>query len=57
MVSMPCARTPGRPTDAATWLALATGELRWDEAVAQSRVSASGSRADLTAFLSVRLGV
>ncbi len=42
-------------TDAATWLALATGELSWDAAVAASRVSASGSRADLTAFLPVRL--
>uniref|UniRef100_A0A942Y8H4 Bacterial SCP orthologue domain-containing protein n=1 Tax=Neobacillus citreus TaxID=2833578 RepID=A0A942Y8H4_9BACI len=42
-------------TDAATWLALATGALHWDEAVAQSRVSASGSRADLAAFLPVRL--
>ena len=42
-------------TDATTWLALASGELTWAEAVAQSRVSASGSRADLTAFLPVRL--
>lgn len=41
-------------TDATTWLALATGRLHWDEAVAQSRVSASGSRADLAAFLPVR---
>jgi hypothetical protein len=42
-------------TDAATWLALATGALTWDAAVAASRVSASGSRADLAAFLPVRL--
>ncbi|ROP74698.1 sterol carrier family protein [Curtobacterium sp. PhB115] len=42
-------------TDAATWIALATGALTWDEAAAQSRVSASGSRADLTAFLPVRI--
>jgi hypothetical protein len=42
-------------TDATTWLALASGELTWAEAVARSRVSASGSRADLTAFLPVRL--
>ncbi len=41
-------------TDAVTWLALAQGELRWDEALAAARVSASGSRADLTAFLPVR---
>jgi len=38
-------------TDAATWLALATGELPWAEAVAAGRVSASGQRADLTAYL------
>jgi hypothetical protein len=44
-------------TDATTWLALATEELTWDEAVAQSRVSASGSRADLTAFLPVRVAL
>jgi hypothetical protein len=44
-------------TDATTWLALALGELRWDEALAAARVSASGSRADLTAFLPVRTGV
>jgi hypothetical protein len=34
-------------TDAATWLRLATGELTWDDALAQGRVSASGSRAAL----------
>ncbi|SHN84874.1 hypothetical protein SAMN05660350_03683 [Geodermatophilus obscurus] len=38
-------------TDAATWLRLATGELRWDDAVAEGRVSASGNRADLSAHL------
>jgi hypothetical protein len=38
-------------TDAATWLRLATGELSWDAAVAQGRVTASGNRADLTAYL------
>lgn len=38
-------------TDAATWLALATGELLWAEAVGSGRVSASGQRADLTAHL------
>ncbi|MBM7803918.1 hypothetical protein JOE58_003169 [Curtobacterium luteum] len=42
-------------TDAAAWIALATGTLRWDEAVEAARVSASGSRADLTEFLPVRL--
>ena len=34
-------------TDAATWLALATGELTWPEALDGARVSASGQRADL----------
>ncbi|WP_153397898.1 sterol carrier family protein [Ornithinicoccus halotolerans] len=38
-------------TDAATWLSLATGELRWVDAVAQGRVRASGGRADLDAWL------
>jgi putative sterol carrier protein len=38
-------------TDATTWLALATGELGWAEAVGTGRVSASGQRADLTAYL------
>ena len=34
-------------TDAATWLRLATGELTWDAAVADGKVTASGNRADL----------
>ncbi len=34
-------------TDAATWLRLAVGELTWDVAVADGRVTASGNRADL----------
>jgi len=38
-------------TDAGTWLRLATGELGWDDAVAQGRVSASGNRADLSQYL------
>ena len=38
-------------TDAATWLALATGELGWADAVGSGRVAASGQRADLTAYL------
>ena len=42
-------------TDPATWLALATGRLRWDDPDTARRVSASGSRADLAAFLPVRL--
>jgi hypothetical protein len=39
--------------DAATWLALATGSLRWDDAIADARVAASGQRADLRERLPV----
>lgn len=38
-------------TDAATWIAVATGALAWTEAVAAGRVAASGERTDLTAYL------
>lgn len=38
-------------TDPETWLALATGELSWTEAVDQGLIQASGERADLTAYL------
>jgi len=41
-------------TDAATWLRLATGRLRWDDAVAAGHVTASGNRADLSAVLPLR---
>jgi uncharacterized SCP-like protein len=37
--------------DAATWVELATGRLTWPAAVAEGRVRASGSRADLSALL------
>jgi hypothetical protein len=37
--------------DAQTWLALASGELTWDQAVTSGAVLASGSRADLTQYL------
>ena len=40
-------------TDARTWLELATGRSSWADAVADGRVSASGSRADLTAYLPI----
>ena len=40
-------------TDARTWLELATGRLTWDDAMADAKVSASGSRADLSALLPV----
>lgn len=38
-------------TDAETWIALATGELAWVDAVAAARVSASGERTDLSVYL------
>lgn len=38
-------------TDPATWLRLACGELAWSDAVAAGLVSASGERADLSAWL------
>jgi hypothetical protein len=41
-------------TDAATWLRLATGATTWAEAVAAGAVSASGNRADLSAYLPLR---
>jgi len=42
--------------DAATWLALATGALSWEAAVTAARVSASGTRADLSEVLPVQWG-
>ena len=41
-------------TDAATWIALATGGEQWADAVASGRISASGVRADLSAVLPLR---
>ncbi|MDR1188273.1 MAG: sterol carrier family protein [Bifidobacteriaceae bacterium] len=38
------------------WLALATGELTWDDAAGSGRVHASGSRADLSGVLPLRVG-
>jgi len=40
-------------TDAATFVALATGRTTWAEATAAGLVSASGSRADLSGYLPV----
>lgn len=40
-------------TDAATWIALATGGLTWADAVQGGSVSASGSRADLAELLPI----
>jgi hypothetical protein len=41
-------------TDAATWIALATGSLAWGGAVTTARVAASGQRADLSGVLPLR---
>jgi len=38
-------------TDARTFVELAVGRLAWSEAVADGRLRASGTRADLTGFL------
>ncbi len=40
-------------TDAATWLALATGALAWGQALDTGAVRASGQRADLSQQLPV----
>jgi Bacterial SCP ortholog len=37
--------------DAATWLAMVTGQLSWADAVSSGRVAASGLRADLSGLL------
>jgi hypothetical protein len=37
--------------DAATWLDLALGEVAWDDAVADGRISAAGPRSDLSPYL------
>ncbi|MEZ5117618.1 MAG: sterol carrier family protein [Candidatus Nanopelagicales bacterium] len=42
-------------TDAATWLALATGRAGWADAVADGRVRASGERSDLSPYLPLLL--
>ena len=41
-------------TDPETWIALATGELTWAEAVETGRVRASGERTDLSPYLPLR---
>jgi Bacterial SCP ortholog len=40
-------------TDPVTWIRLATGRLRWADAVASGAVQASGPRADLAPYLPV----
>jgi hypothetical protein len=39
--------------NAATWIALATGTLEWDAALADGRIAASGQRADLRGYLPI----
>lgn len=38
-------------TDAATWIAMASGRISWSEAAASGKVAASGQRADLAPYL------
>ncbi|HEY5987111.1 MAG TPA: sterol carrier family protein, partial [Streptosporangiaceae bacterium] len=40
-------------TDPLTWVRLAVGRLRWDEAMSAGLVRASGIRADLAPYLPV----
>jgi hypothetical protein len=40
-------------TDPRTWLELATGRLKWTDAVEAGRVAASGTRADLSHWLPI----
>ena len=42
-------------TDATTWLGLVTGATRWADALADGRVTASGTRADLAELLPLRV--
>ena len=39
--------------DAETWLALANGELKWNDAMDRGSISASGARADLSEYLPI----
>lgn len=41
-------------TDAATWIALATGQESWSDAASAGRIRASGTRADLSHLLPLR---
>lgn len=48
--------TPGNvvETDPATWLGLAVGHVDWPTALAEGKVHATGTRADLSAVLPLR---
>jgi Bacterial SCP ortholog len=39
--------------DPVTWVLLATGRLGWDAAVMEGRVTASGGRADISAYIPI----
>ena len=41
--------------DADTWLALASGDRTWADAMSQGLINASGARADLTELLPIRI--
>ena len=41
--------------DALTWLALASGDLTWHDAMQRGSISASGARADLSKYLPIRI--
>ena len=54
------AHTRGTPAnviemDAQTWLALASGDLMWADALKSGAINASGVRADLTEYLPLRM--
>lgn len=40
---------------AATWIALASGEISWSEALNSGAITASGLRADLTPYLPLKM--
>ena len=40
---------------AATWIALASGEITWSDALSSGAITASGLRADLTPYLPLRI--
>ncbi len=40
---------------AATWIALASGEISWSDALNSGAITASGLRADLTPYLPLRI--
>jgi hypothetical protein len=42
-------------TDPVTWVEIATGRVPWEAAVEAGRIRASGTRADLSGYLPVRL--